>query len=77
MELSEFLELVLLGLLGRIVTVADHVNVIVTRLVKDKLCLCNQHVWALKVLQDLELVLVDGLHELQRPKPDIVELVHQ
>lgn len=52
-------------------------DVVVTRLVKNKLGFCDQHVWALEVLQDLELVLVNGFHKLLRPEPDIIELVHQ
>ena len=52
-------------------------NVIVTRLVKHQLSLGNHRVGALKVVQNLYLVLIYGLHELLRPKPNIIVLVHE
>ena len=52
-------------------------NVIVSRLVQHKLSLRYQSVGALEVVQDLHLMLIDGLHELVRPEPDIVVFVHE
>lgn len=76
-ELTELLELILLGLIGQVRGVCHNVDVIVAGLVQNKLCLRDQHVWPLEERQDLDLVLIDGLHQLLLPKPDVIVLVHE
>ena len=52
-------------------------NIIVSGLVKHKLSLRYHCVGALEVIQNLHLMLIDGLHELIRPEPDVVVFVHE
>ena len=75
-ELAELFQFVLFWLFREIGTVRDNMNVIVSRLVQHKLSLRYYSVGAFEVVQNLHLMLIDGLHELIRPEPDIVVFVH-
>ena len=52
-------------------------NVVVTGVMQDELGFGDKQVWSLEEGKYLELVLVDGLHELLWPEPDVIVLVHQ
>ena len=76
-ELAELLEFVHVGLASQVAAVGDNVDVVVAGLVEHELRLGDEKIGPLEVGEDLDLVLVDGFHELFWPEPDVVELVHK
>ena len=75
--LTELLEPILSTLVGKIRAERHHVNIIVARLIQNKLSFRLEQVRSLEVLQHFHLVLVDGLHQVHWPEPQVIELVHQ